>query len=34
MQLGVLSAADIAWFLLSLRVHEGRIVVSSAKHAR
>jgi HD superfamily phosphohydrolase len=33
-QLGVLSATDIAWFLDGLRVHEGRIVVSSAAHAR
>jgi hypothetical protein len=30
----VLSADDIAWFLDGLRVHEGRIVVSSAAHAR
>ncbi|MGI4865219.1 MAG: HD domain-containing protein [Janthinobacterium lividum] len=33
-QLGVLSAEDIAWFLEGLRVHEGRIVVSSVAHAR
>ena len=33
-QLGVLSAEDIAWFLAGLRVHEGRIVVSSTAHAR
>ena len=33
-QLGVLTAGDIAWFLQGLRVHEGRIVVSSAEHAR
>jgi len=33
-QLGVLSAADIAWFLDGLRVHEGRIVMRSAAHAR
>jgi HD superfamily phosphohydrolase len=33
-QLGVLAADDIAWFLRGLRVHEGRIVVGSAAHAR
>jgi HD superfamily phosphohydrolase len=33
-QLSVLPAADIAWFLQGLRVHEGRIVVSSATHAQ
>lgn len=33
-QLGVLSKHDIQWFLRGLRVHEGRIVVSSAAHAR
>ncbi|OUJ74820.1 hypothetical protein BXP70_08685 [Hymenobacter crusticola] len=32
-QLGMLSAGDVAWFLDGLRVHEGRIVVSSAEHA-
>lgn len=33
-QLGILSAANIAWFLEGLRVHEGRIVVSSVAPAR
>jgi HD superfamily phosphohydrolase len=33
-QIGRLSAPAIAWFLQGLRVHEGRIVVSSTEHAR
>jgi HD superfamily phosphohydrolase len=33
-QLGALSAEDSTWFLQGLRVHEGRIVVSSVAHAR
>ncbi|UOQ69687.1 hypothetical protein [Hymenobacter volaticus] len=33
-KLGVLAKSDIEWFLEGLRVHEGRIVVGSAAHAR
>ncbi|MDF7814956.1 HD domain-containing protein [Hymenobacter sp. YC55] len=33
-QVGVLAKDDIAWFLQGLRVHQGRIVVGSADHAR
>ncbi|RPD44363.1 HD domain-containing protein [Hymenobacter sediminis] len=33
-QLGVLSPDDVRWFVQGLRVHEGRVVVGSAEHAR
>ena len=33
-QLGMLSKHDIEWFVQGLRVHQGRIVVGSAAHAR